>query len=207
VADARLDARLDARAAEAPLTAKPRPAFLGGSRLPRLYLAVAAILPLVLLAILMVSLVSRSGLLVSARIGAPAPQFAVADLNGNPIRLADLRGRPVIVNFWASWCGPCVEEFPLLQRALEAHRGEGLAIIGIVYADRSEAARAFIGRMGATWPSAMDPDGRLAREYSIFGPPETFFIDRRGTLVSRQIGQLSAADLERQLSAILSKEQ
>lgn len=192
---------------EATVTARPKLGFVAGSHLPRLYLVVAAALPLVLLVILVASLVSRAGLLASGpRIGAPAPQFAVADLNGNPIRLADLRGRPVIVNFWASWCGPCVEEFPLLQSALEAHRAQGLAVVGIIYNDRSESARQFIARMRATWPSAMDPAGGLAKDYNIYGPPESFFIDRNGTLLGHQIGQLSARDLDRQLSAILSKE-
>jgi thiol-disulfide isomerase/thioredoxin len=76
-----------------------------------------------------------------------APEFAVTDLDGNPIQLADLAGRPVIVNFWASWCPPCIEEFPLLKSAAERHADDGLVVIGIVHRDRSEAARAFMSRM------------------------------------------------------------
>jgi cytochrome c biogenesis protein CcmG/thiol:disulfide interchange protein DsbE len=171
-------------------------------RLPRTYLIVAAVLPLVLLGLLSWRLAVMSPASASL-IGSPAPEFALSDLNGNPIRLADLRGRPVIVNFWASWCGPCVEEFPLLQRALEQHRADGLAVIGIVVQDRSEAARAFMSRMGAGWPAVMDPDGSLADSYDLYAPPESFFVDRNGLIASRQVGQLSQADLSRQLSAIL----
>jgi cytochrome c biogenesis protein CcmG/thiol:disulfide interchange protein DsbE len=171
-------------------------------RLPRTYLIVAAVLPLVLLGLLSWRLAVKSPVSASL-IGSPAPEFALSDLNGNPIRLADLRGRPVIVNFWASWCGPCVEEFPLLQRALEQHEADGLAVIGIVVQDRSEAARAFMARMGAAWPAAMDPDDSVAGSYGLYAPPESFFIDRHGVIASRQVGQLSQADLSRQLSAIL----
>ena len=130
-----------------------------------------------------------------AAIGAAAPDFAVADLDGNPLRLADLRGRPVIVNFWASWCGPCVEEFPLLQRALDEHRADGLAVVGIVFDDRSEAARAFLRRMGTAWPAAMDPNAAVAGAYGVSAPPASFFIDREGRVAGRQLGQLSSDDL------------
>ena len=176
------------------------------ARLPRAWYAAAAIAPLLLLAGWGLILLARPAAASIARIGEPAPAFVLADLDGNPLRLDDLRGRPVIVNFWASWCGPCVEEFPLLLNASAAHRGDGLAVIGIVFRDRSEAARAFMARMGATWPAAMDPGEAVATRYGIIGPPQTFFIDRNGLVVGRQIGQLSAADLERGLSQILGEE-
>jgi cytochrome c biogenesis protein CcmG, thiol:disulfide interchange protein DsbE len=180
----------------------------GGARRPaspRL-LVLAAVTPLVLIALWAAVLVAVQPTQAPARIGTPAPSFALADLDGNPLRLAGLRGRPVIVNFWASWCAPCVEEFPLLRTALAAHSGDGLAIVGIVYLDRSEAARAFMDRMGATWPAAMDPGETVAGQFGILNPPESFFIGRDGVIAGRQIGQLSAADLDRQLLLILGKE-
>lgn len=175
-------------------------------RLPRGYLVAAATLPLIGLALLGAMLIaSRLGAPTGASIGSEAPDFALADLDGAPVRLADLRGRPVIINFWASWCGPCVEEFPLLQRAAEEHADAGLAIVGIVVDDRSEAARDFMERLGASWPAAMDPGARVAQRYGIFGPPETFFVDRDGIVVGRQIGQFSASSLETKLAAILEE--
>ena len=173
-------------------------------RLPRRYLVVAAILPIVLLTVLGAVLLLRSPAPV-ATIGSDAPDITLADLDGNPVRLADLRGRPVIVNFWASWCGPCVEEFPLLRDAAERHAGD-LAVIGVVYQDRSEAARAFMERNDAAWTAAMDPGERTATAYGIVGVPETFFIGRDGTIVARQIGQLSAASFEEKLAAITEEE-
>jgi len=179
-----------------------------GGRRPtsRRQLVIAAVTPLVLIALWVAFLVATQPAPAGAGIGAPAPSFALADLDGNPLRLAGLRGRPVIVNFWASWCAPCVEEFPLLRAALAAHARDGLAIVGIVYLDRSEAARAFMARMGAKWPAAMDPGEAVAGQFGILNPPETFFIGRDGVIAGRQIGQLSAADLDRQLLLILGKE-
>lgn len=171
--------------------------------LPLAHLVVAAVLPLILLALLGLALLARGAGGGAATIGQAAPDFALADLDGSPVRLADYRGRPVIVNFWASWCAPCVEEIPELQAAVAAHRTDGLAVIGVVYSDRSEAAREFMERMGGGWPSVMDPGAELARKYGIHGPPESFFVDREGIIRGRQIGQLSAADLERQLATIL----
>lgn len=175
-------------------------------RLSRRHLLVAATLPVVLLGLLGVLLLARVPITPATTVGAPAPEFSVADLDGNPIHLADLRGRPVVLNFWASWCGPCVEEFPLLREAAARHAGEGLAVVGIVYEDRSEAARDFMARNGATWPAAMDPGGRVAAAYGILGPPETFFIGRDGTIVARQFGQFSASSLEAKLAAIIDEE-
>jgi cytochrome c biogenesis protein CcmG/thiol:disulfide interchange protein DsbE len=174
------------------------------SRLPLAYLVAAGVLPLILIGLLIVRLATVGGsLAVPARIGDPAPAFTLTDLNGRPASLHDLRGRPVIVNFWASWCGPCVEEMPLLKRASAEHASDGLAVVGIVFQDRDEAARAFASRIGANWPSAIDPEDAVARAYGVDAPPASFFISRSGIVAGRQIGQLSAADLERQLASIL----
>jgi cytochrome c biogenesis protein CcmG/thiol:disulfide interchange protein DsbE len=169
------------------------------------YLVTALIVPLLLAALLGAYLVSRNPAGAPTAIGNLAPDFSVADLDGNPIRLADLRGRPVIVNFWASWCGPCVEEFPLLRDAAARHADDGLVVIGIVWADRSEAARDFMARNGATWAAAMDPGEQVSRDYGILGPPETYFIGRDGIIRARQIGQISATSLDAKLAAILEE--
>lgn len=196
-----IDARVTATRAEpisAPMARRP-------ARLPRAWYVTAALAPLVILAAWGSLLLARPAS-PPARIGDLAPAFALADLDGNPLRLEDLRGRPVIVNFWASWCGPCVEEFPLLRSAAAAHAGDGLAIVGIVFRDRSEAAREFRTRMAGTWPAVMDPGEAVAARFGIIGPPDTFFIDRDGVIVARQLGQLTAADMQRGLAQILGEE-
>jgi cytochrome c biogenesis protein CcmG/thiol:disulfide interchange protein DsbE len=175
-------------------------------RLPRWYYVAAAIAPVLFLALWgTVRLVGPTASML-ARVGEPAPVFVLADLDGNPVSLADLRGRPVIVNFWASWCGHCIEEFPLLRSEAAAHRDDGLAVVGIVFRDGSEPARDFMARFGATWPAVMDPGEAVASRFGIIWPPDTFFIDRNGVVASRQIGQLSAADLRRGLAGILGEE-
>ncbi len=177
--------------------------------LPLAWRVTVVTLPLLLLLAMGGWLVLRAGMLTvapGARIGEPAPSFALADLDGATVRLADLAGRPLIVNFWASWCVPCVEEFPLLEEAQRAHGAEGLTVVGIVVNDRAAAAQAFIDQMGASWTAALDPGGEVARAYGIYGTPETFFIRRDGIVDGHQIGQLSAADLDRQLAQILEED-
>ena len=172
-------------------------------RLPRRYLLAAALVPLVLVAAFGLFLLGRLPSASPTAIGSLAPDFALADLDGNPVRLTDLSGRPVILNFWASWCGPCVEEFPLLREAAADHAGADLAIVGIVFRDRSEAARDFMARNDATWPAAMDPGELVASAYGILGPPETYFIARDGTIAARQFGPITADSLDDKLAKIL----
>jgi cytochrome c biogenesis protein CcmG/thiol:disulfide interchange protein DsbE len=185
--------------------ATPAHAHVELRRLPRAYLIGAALLPLILLTALGLSVAAR-GTPAGAQVGGRAPAFALSDLDGRPVRLSDLRGRPVIVNFWASWCGPCVREFPVLRKALSDHAADGLAVVGIVFHDRSENARDFMTQMQAAWPAAMDPNDDVAQRYGIIGPPESFFVDRNGNVVGHQIGELTARDLSAQLVTLLGKE-
>jgi len=176
-------------------------------RIPsRRRLIVAAGLPIVLLVLWAVLFLPRTSPATGPLIGNRAPELDLADLDGNTVRLADLKGHPVIVNFWASWCGPCTEEFPLITEAAEAHAADGLVVVGVVYQDSADGARAFMERMGATWATVMDPDGTAAAQYGIIGPPDTFFINPDGIIAGRQIGQLSANDMDRQLGLIIAEE-
>ena len=174
-------------------------------RLRLRHLVVAAVLPLILLGVLVATLLARGSGTSPTAIGNVAPDFSLADLDGNPINLAELRGRPVIVNFWASWCVPCIEEFPLLREAANRHTDEGLVVIGIIYQDRAQAAREFMARFGATWAAAADPDGRVAEAYGIRGPPETFFIGRDGRIAARVLGQFSSATLDEKVAVIMEE--
>ena len=113
-----------------------------------------------------------------------------------------MRGRPVVVNFWASWCGPCRDEFPLFQAQLEQQAGTGFELVGVVYEDDPDAARDFATEFGMTWPSVTDPSGTVAKDYRVVAPPQTYFIDREGIVRSIQIGEVREVDFERQLAAI-----
>lgn len=138
-----------------------------------------------------------------AEVGAPAPDFTLPGLDGGTVALSDYAGRPVVVNFWASWCNPCRKEFPLLDRARAEHADDGLEVVGVSYRDIAADGRAFAESQGADWPLARDPGGRLATAYGVRAIPQTFFVDADGTLVSRVFGITSAEDLEAEIAKIL----
>jgi cytochrome c biogenesis protein CcmG, thiol:disulfide interchange protein DsbE len=135
--------------------------------------------------------------------GTRAPALRLRGLDGRTVDLAALRGRPAVVNFWATWCEPCVREFPLLRRAAAAHRPDRLAVVGVLTNDRPDAARAFVRRHGATWPVGIDRAARTAAAWGAVGLPHTFFVRRDGTLAFHQLGELTRSTLDRQLAEIL----
>ena len=129
-------------------------------------------------------------------VGKPAAAFDLERLDGQGrIRLEDYRGRTVILNFWASWCIPCKQENPALAAVWERYRTSEVVLIGIVYEDTPEAAREYTERLGNTWPSGVDADGRTGIAYGVFGIPETFFVGPDGVIAGRHIGPIDQETL------------
>ena len=140
----------------------------------------------------------------SPLVGKPAPALVGTTLDGAPFDLAAQEGAPVLVNFWASWCGPCREEFPLLEDAAQRHAAEGLVVVGVLYKDDADPARDFVTEQGATWPTVADPERTIGAGWKVLGPPQTFFVDREGVIREVQVGQIrDAAELDRLLATIL----
>jgi cytochrome c biogenesis protein CcmG/thiol:disulfide interchange protein DsbE len=133
----------------------------------------------------------------------PLPELALQDLDGRTVRTADLRGRPFIVNIWASWCVPCREEFPLLVGAYGEYRDRDLGVLGIVRRDDPESARRFATEQGATWPMLLDPDESAYRALIGIGVPQTYFVDAEGIVRWVNIGPFSPDGLAYGISRIL----
>jgi cytochrome c biogenesis protein CcmG, thiol:disulfide interchange protein DsbE len=137
-------------------------------------------------------------------VGSPAPVFQLPALDGHgDERLADYRGRPVIVNFWASWCNPCRKEFPLLKQALRDHRAQHLAVIGVTYQDIPSDSRTFVKQKQATWPQGVDDGGAVAKAFGVRAIPQSFFVRADGTIAARVFGFTSQSALARPLAQLL----
>jgi len=161
---------------------------------------------LVLLAIEVLSDSKGRNLVSAVRKGEspPAPALELPALDGDErISLASFRGKAVVVNFWASWCEPCKEETPMLQKAYERYRAEGLVVLGVNAQDFRVDARRFAGRYDVTYPLVHDGPGTTREAWGLTGFPETWWIDRQGRLVAYVQGQFSAEELERNIERAL----
>lgn len=134
-----------------------------------------------------------------------AENFTVYDVNGNKVKLSDLKGKPVVVNFWASWCPPCKNEMPDFENAYRKYGNDvQFMMVNMTdgYTETLSTAKSFINYMGYTFPVYFDTDYSAAIAYNTTALPATYFIDARGNLVTYNIGMISATDLEKGIQAI-----
>lgn len=138
-------------------------------------------------------------------VGKPAPAFSLRSVDGRSVSSARLAGRPMLINFWASWCTECKKEHPYL---MEAHDrwGSKVEFVGVVFQDTPGNIEDFLLERGEDpergYPNLMDPGSRVAIDYGVYGVPETFFVDRSGRVVYKRVGRVSRELLERQLRRI-----
>jgi peroxiredoxin len=143
----------------------------------------------------------------AAEVGRAAPDFLLETPDGGTLRLSDLQGQPVLVNFWATWCAPCRQEMPELVAAYEQYRGQGLVIVGVNLQEPVSKIDAFADEFGVTFPIAIDRDSEVADAWRIGGPiqglPSSYFIDATGVIQATTLGQLSEESLAENLAKIL----
>ena len=133
----------------------------------------------------------------SPLLGKAAPAITGTTVTGGPFSLHNYRGRWVILNFFATWCGPCQQEQPDLITFAYDHRGLGAAaLVGVVYSDTASNARNFMASTGGTWPAVNDASGQIAVTYGVRGPPETFLISPAQIVVAHFDGPLTAGELD-----------
>lgn len=140
----------------------------------------------------------------SVLIGQTAPDFHLQNLNqSDSVTLQQLQGKPVIINFWSSWCEPCRSEHALLQQSATLH-GTNIQFIGIIYQDNATQIRQFLKTHPSPYMQLLDPSSKTAIDYGVAGVPETFFIDTKGHIIYKQAGPLSPSILNQQITHLLS---
>ncbi|MGC8779257.1 MAG: TlpA family protein disulfide reductase [Anaerolineae bacterium] len=125
---------------------------------------------------------------------------------GDTLSLADLKGKGVVLNFWASWCGPCEEEAAALEAAWRQYKDQGIVFVGVDYLDQDPAAKRYLQKFNITYPNGPDLASKISKRYTIRGVPETFFIDPQGKIVGcRKIGPLTDAELRQRIAQIMPR--
>ncbi len=149
-----------------------------------------------------------NGQIPAPREGFLAPNFTLQDDQGNTVQLSDLRGKPVLVNLWASWCAPCKAEMPAMQAVYETYASQGFTILAVntTFQDQKESALAFSQSLGLTFPILFDMDGKVASQYQVRAMPTSFFIDQEGVVQHMVIGgPMSEGLLRAEVEKLLEK--
>lgn len=138
-------------------------------------------------------------------VGQPAPTFVAPTSAGHTVALQDYHGRPIILNFWATWCAPCRQEMAALQAIYAAHQATGLIVLGVSQdaPDMLETIRAYWTTLGLTFPSLLDPDGAIAQPYHVLLLPSTVFIDPSGRIAAVHLGPMTQTQIAQRLRVLL----
>lgn len=140
-----------------------------------------------------------------ANLGQSAPNFTVQTPQGNTVRLSDYKGQPVVLNFWATWCAPCLIEMPALEQIYRKYKDQGLVVLAVNQAEPADRVSHYMYANGLSFPSVLDPDTGVARLYRVTGYPTTYLVDRQGNLRLLRRGAFSdASQIERLLSDVLT---
>jgi peroxiredoxin len=138
------------------------------------------------------------------RVGQEAPDFSLPDLNGKLVKLSELRGQPVLINFWATWCIPCKQEMPAIDAAYQAHKDQGFTVLAIEIEEPADEVTQYVQDLKLTFTPLLDRDPRVFDRYGVRAMPSSFFIDRQGKVSAVHFGPLTNQQLEDNLQAILA---
>jgi cytochrome c biogenesis protein CcmG/thiol:disulfide interchange protein DsbE len=169
----------------------------------RTVLIIGMLIVAAIVAVLFLGLGKDPQYIESPLIGRPAPAFALKAVGtGETIDLSRYRGKPVIVNFWATWCHPCWDEHPVLTQTSQM-LGSQVQFLGVVFQDDEGRIKDFLQQRGWAYPTLVDQAGKTAIAYGVGGVPETFFLDKNGTIVAKFAGPMSADDIQTNLQKAL----
>ena len=167
----------------------------------RIVAIAAGVVVLSLVALLATRDPAQSTVAPSALTGKAAPAVVGESLDGETVRLSDFRGKYVVLNFFASWCVPCQREHDDLMAFSQRHGARGDAeVLAVIFSDERSAAKEFFEERGGDWPVISDPNGQVALDYGVRGPPESFLIDPNGIVLTRIVGEVTDDGLERLLA-------
>ncbi|HWD72131.1 MAG TPA: TlpA disulfide reductase family protein [Actinomycetota bacterium] len=181
----------------------------------RLRVLAFIVIPALFMGVLAVGLIRTQA--PKVREGAVAPDFSLSTVGGGTLSSSELRGTPVVINFWASWCDPCNQEAPDLEATWKQYQAKGVRVVGVDYEDQPADAQAFMNKYGISYPSVVDRGGELATAFGVRGVPETFFIDAQfhffaigqgeeqgNRFGTRILGAVSRPQLKSQIDAMLA---
>ena len=141
--------------------------------------------------------------LPDAVVGEPAPAFTRKSLEGYDISIVELKGSPIVVNFWSTWCQPCKFEHKHLIAAAERYKSKGVIFLGVLYQDDPKLAKKYLQRAGSAYPTVVDPNQSIPIDYGVGGVPETFVIDKEGVIRKKFTGPVTEGEIIAVLDTLL----
>jgi len=137
------------------------------------------------------------------RVGEPAPAFSLPSVDGKTLSLAAFKGKPVYINFYATWCGPCNEEAPVIGKFYQQYKARGLTVLGIDELESPDKAKSFLTKYHLAYPAVVDGDGKAGKDYGALGLPVHIFVDRSGVVKTYRLGEMDADEIEAAIKGIL----